>query len=262
MSTTDLTYDLPIEETITFDQGDRDLDASGDRIKFEAGRTYRISFVIFPPTAEKKPDFAQPPRWWQRERYWNSHIKQYVVYDDSHRRFLMGVDKARHCAATIGILWPTDQKGKITKERIESDSKVGYVLFDKDKYATIKALQDEFPLGANDLMVTCTDTQFQKCTFRNTQGNIFQQLAAQAAAEPNGPSARIVGGMIDRVRRLVAKLNAGEIAHKLSAAEVDAKIRGAAAGAGAGGARGGAAAAAAASVPSGEEIDNLISSLK
>ncbi len=260
MSDLSLTYEVPIENTITFDQGDRDLDASGDRIKFESGRSYRLSFVIFPPTPEKRPDFKQPPRWWQAERYWNSHIKQYVVYDDTHRRFLSGTDKARHSAATIVIQWPTDQKGKLDPSRIETDSKVGYVLLDKDKYANIKALQDEFPLGDNDLMVTCTDTNFQKITVRNTKGNMFEQLVTKAASEPGGAAARIVGGMLDRIKRLAQKLNNGEIAHKLTAAEVDAKIRGAAAG-GRGGAAG-AAAAAAGAVPSSEEIDNLIGSLK
>lgn len=256
----DLTYDVQTENTITFDQGDRDLDASGDRIKFESGRTYRLSFVIFPATADKKPDFTKPPRWWQAERYWNSHIKQYVVYDDSHRRFLTGTDKARHSAATVVILWPTDSKGKLDPGRIEMDSKVGYVLLDKDKYANIKALQDEYPLGDNDVMVTCTDTNFQKITVRNTKGNMFEQMAAKAAADPNGAAARIVGGMLDRIKRLAVKLNGSEIAHKLTAAEVDNKIRGAAAG-GRGGAAG-AAAAASASVPSAEEIDNLIGNLK
>lgn len=260
MSDASLQYDVSIEGTITFDQGDRDLDASGDRIKFEAGRTYRLSFVIFPPTPDKKPDFKQPPRWWQCERYWNSHIKQYVTYDDSHRRFLTGTDKARHCASTVVILWPTDQKGKLDANRIETDSKVGYVLFDKDKYGNVKALQDEYPLGDNDLMVTCTDTNFQKITVRNTKGNMFEQLAARAAAEPGGAAARIVSGMLDRIKRVAQKLNGGEIAHKLTAAEVDAKIRGGAAG-GRGGASS-AAAAAAASVPSPEEIDGLIGNLK
>lgn len=256
MSGLDLVIDVPLDKTFSFDQGDQELDSAGYRLKFEQGRSYRVSFVIFPGGADHKPDFNQAPRWWPSHRYYNEVIRQFVEYTEEHRKFLTGANKPRQYAATVVINWPTDLKGKLDQGRIETDASVKYLLIDKTKYSDIKNLQDEFPFGSHDLGISCTDSQFQKITSRTIKGNMFVDLITRAQTDPQGKAAQIIKSLLPKIKQVAEKLNGSELAHRYSAAEVDMKIRGAIGG-------GGKAASGAtlASQVSNEEIDDILKDL-
>lgn len=225
----DLSLDIPIDKTFSFDQGDQELDSSGLRLKFEQGRTYRLSMVVFPTGPDKKPDLSKSPRWWSTTRYYHEGIRQFVEYprDDSHRKFLSGANKPRVYAATIVVNWPVDSKGKIDMSRVPTDTQVKYLLVDKTKYSDIKNLQDEFPFGANDLVVTCTDTQYQKITVRTTQKNMFVECVQKAQTDPNGQIAGLVSALIPRIKQIGERLNGSELANRYSVEEIENRLRGA-----------------------------------
>lgn len=248
----DFNLDVALDKTFSFDQGDQDLDSSGLRLKFEQGRTYRLSMVIFPST-NGKTDPTKPPRWWATTRYYHEGIRQFVEYTEDHRKFLTGANKPRNYAATIVVMHPVDAKGKIDMGRMATDTQVKYLLVDKTKYADIKNLQDEFPFGSNDLVVTCTDTQFQKITVRTTQKNMFLECLQKAQTDPNSPIAGVVTALVSRIKQVGERLNGSELANRYSVAEIENRLRGALASPG----RSMAGAAAAPAV-SNEDIDDLL----
>lgn len=85
--------------------------------------------------------------------------------------------------ATIIIAWPSDQNGNVTKESLGRLPDLYPWVFSKDKYQPISAAHNQFPFGDHDLMVTCTDTQYQKMTFLPAKASLFRSFIERALGD-------------------------------------------------------------------------------
>lgn len=92
-------------------------------------------------------------------------------------------EPAKTYVATIVIAWPSDQKGAVTKESLLRLPDLHPWVFSKDKYQPISAAHTQFPFGEHDLMVTCTDTQYQKMTFLPSKASLFRTFIERALGD-------------------------------------------------------------------------------
>lgn len=151
-------------------------------------------------------------------------------------------EAAKTYVATIVISWPCDPKGVVTKESLSRFPDLHPWVFSKDKYAPISAAHSQFPFGDHDLMVTCTDTQYQKMTFLPAKASLFRSFMERALGdkvmeevfgktikgEPRAPDKRsreVVEYVITVSREIKAGIR-DQIARDLSLAQIREKLGG------------------------------------
>lgn len=211
-------YDLG---EFTFGSGDERVQQQEPRFKGKKGEKYRLSFAWLPGVEEGTMDFSGTPRFKGGKVHFINKVG-YVFHLGPEFAKFTG-KKPRSRVATIVVKWRTDRKGKIDKTRLESqdfgsepgDYEVLYWAFGDDKYEIVKDQADEWPIQKHDLMVSCTDSQYQKMTFKPAQGNVLRIVQKK---HPN-LFKRIVAEVADLVPNLMS-----EVGRKMTLAEIREKL--------------------------------------
>jgi len=167
----------------TFDKGDEGIGAKSKRWKGEKDRTYRFSFINWQGLETGKPDLDQPaPRFVGAQIHYLPNVGYFLNKGPEYTKIAGEPPKTR--IATAIVVWPTDNKGQIDKGRLNSgDAEVRVWLFSGDKYAQLKQIHAEFPLGQHDINVTCTDPQYQKITITPCRENLLRKLLENPKAK-------------------------------------------------------------------------------
>ncbi len=166
---------------IGFGQNDDSFQSKGTRYKGKEGRTDRLSLVWW-PMEDGKPNLdAKTPKFIGAPRVYIKGVG-YVLCKSAEYAKIAG-QAAKKSVATIVIQWPTDDKGSLDKNNIQSGFKVLSWCFSKGRYEQLARLHGEWPLGAHDFTFACSDTQYQKGDFTPCRESLFKMLMEKEGAE-------------------------------------------------------------------------------
>lgn len=201
-----------------FGQDDANIGAKIKKFKAEAGKDYRISFAWWPLTADGKLDLdAKTPRFIGAKRAYIKDVGFVVVTDPEMDTFGSPV---REAIATIIIQWPTNSQGEVDKARLQDqDFQVLPWVFSADKYRTFAPIHKEFHMGKYDLMMSCTDTVYQKMTFRPSSQNLLRILMEKEGA---ATMVRAIHADVEKVARMIR----GELGREMTPAQIRQKLSG------------------------------------
>lgn len=144
-----------------FGEGDEKVGVKSKRYKAKEGNTDRVSFAWWPLTANGLDLAAKTPKFIGCKRFYIEGVG--YVMDKGPEYAKLAGQPSKMNVGTIVVVWPTDSKGQIDKKRFdENEFDVMTWIMGSDKYRVIESRHSEFPLGAHDMMLKCTDTQFQK----------------------------------------------------------------------------------------------------
>lgn len=203
-----------------FGAGDEALDSKGRRFKAKEGESYRMSLAWWPGLEEGKPNLdADSPRFVGCKRLYLEGVGYFVDNGPEFQR-LVGGQAGKMYAGTIIIVWPLDSRGKLDPARFAAgDCKVYSWVMSADKYRVIQQNHNQFPLGQHDIMVSCTDTKFQKITVSPCRENLLRKLIEANKADT----------VLAAARELAPDMGT-EIAHNLTIDQIREKLARAAGG--------------------------------
>lgn len=215
-----------------FGIGDGD-EALGSKAKKFAGKDnekYRVSFVMWPGIEEGKPNLdAATPRFLGCKRLYIQGVG--YVLDKGPEFVKLAGEKSRTQIATLIVKWPTDTEGVLDKARFQEGKwSVMPWIFSQERYGNIKTTHSEFPLGSHDVILHCTDAQYQKISVSPCRESLFRKLLEKDPAK--------VQGILESAKELIASLP-GEMAQDLSLEQIREKLAGGRGGGGGGGNGGG-----------------------
>lgn len=121
------------------------------------------------------------PKFIGAQRYYKPGVG-YVLHKGPEYSDLFG-ESPKTYVATIIIEWPSDEKGNVTKDHMARLPKVVPWVFAKGRYQEIAAAHGQFPFGDHDLMVNCTDPQYQKMTFLPAKASLFRMFIQRALGD-------------------------------------------------------------------------------
>lgn len=207
-----------------FGFGDGDEGISGgkiDRFKGKEGETVRASFVWFPLGEDGVPNLAAPsPRFVGAARHYIAGVGYVLAKGPEMVRLAGG--PAKKTVATILAFWPTDRKGEIDKDRLaRGDVDVKPWLFSEAMYDQLKAANAEWPFGAHDLKISCTDSQYQKMTLTSCRESMY----AKTLASDKDLAVRTRKAILDQVDHISRNIS-GLIAQDVSVEKVREKLGG------------------------------------
>ena len=211
-----------------FDSGDEAVTSGKfERFKAKEGETYRVSFAWW-PLKDGLPDFTSgTPRFTAAKRFFIQNVGYVLDSGPEVARYAPGPSKLT--VGTVLIVWPTNRKGEPDKSRLLTDYDVKPWLFSTTIYDTLKTIHKEFPFAEKDLLITCTDTQYQKMNLVPCNSSIMRTFLAADTAQAKAA--------VDAIFAAVKGVDAGMqdlIARKLTPAQIAEKLGGAPAGGGGG----------------------------
>ena len=167
----------------SFDQGDDGVGSKVKRWKGVLGKTDRFSFIFWEGLDKGKPDMDQPaPKFVGAQTHYFPNIG-YIINKGPEFTKLAG-EPPRFRIATAVVVWPTDNKGNIDKNRLAAgDAEVKVWLFSNDKYNQLKQIHTEFPFGGHDITVNCTEVQYQKLTMSPCRESLLRKLMENEKAK-------------------------------------------------------------------------------
>lgn len=200
--------------TFTFDEGDDKVGVKSNRFKAKDGETYRASFMWFPGTEEKTPDYTKNPRYIGCKRGYRDGVGYFLASSPELEKLSQNPPKP--VVGTVLVLWPTDRRGEVDKDRFsKGDFDVKSFVFSEDKYQDLKTKNSEFPFGTFDVKITCTDAQYQKLSFSSCN-NSLKELIKEKRPE-------VYATLLDEVRSAIEALP-GEMAQNLTIQQLRDKI--------------------------------------
>lgn len=160
-----------------FGKGDTALTSENKPFKGEAGKKYRISFVWWDGVDNATPDFsAGTPNFIGGKRMYIPGVGYVFDKGPEYQQFA-GQGGSRTSVASVIVIWPTHSNGKVDEDAFKrGDFQVKSWVFGVDKYRNIKDCHDNFSLDSNDIVITCTDSQYQKMTFVSAPKNLFRTM--------------------------------------------------------------------------------------
>lgn len=172
-----------------------------ERFKGREGETYRLSFGLW-FVKDGMPDFTTgSPRFSGARRFYIPGVG-YILDNKSPELARLAGGPPKVTVATIVISWPLDRKGQIDKERfMVGDADVLPWVFSGVVYEKFKKQNAEWPFAKHDLMVDCTDTQYQKMDFRQGREMLYGTLWASSKGQEAARS------LFERVQALVPSLS-------------------------------------------------------
>lgn len=162
----------------TMGDGDNDVGSKREKLKFEQGKSYRISVANWPAKDDGSFDWSKAPRFIRGYQAYADGVG-YLLTDKEGTGFqFLGVTP-KEKIATVAILWPTNSQGDVDTTRIKDNAecKVLPWIFSPDKYASLASMHKELGLNEFDIKVKCVDTKFQKLEFTPTKGNMLRMIA-------------------------------------------------------------------------------------
>jgi len=229
-----------------FGSGDDAVGRKSEKFKGEAGRTYRVSFCWWPGIEDGKMNLdAETPKFVGAKRFYFEGVG-YIIDGGPEMQKLAG-NPPRLAITTVLVLWPTNNKGAIDKDRLRTgDFKVLPWIFSEDKYRSFSPVHAEFPFSHHDLTIQCTDSKFQKMTFSPCRDNLLRKMTEKDAASEH------VARIIADTQRIIGNIR-GEIGREMNLDTLREKL-----GHGGGGGGGGGAATASGSSGATADIDALV----
>jgi len=233
-----------------FGRDDGGIGQKSNKFKAEQGKTYRVSFAWWTINEDGSMNLDAPtPEFVGAMRHYKEGVG-YFLNKGPEYTALAG-DAPKQAIGTVIIVWPTDSKGDLDKNRLANDDGIDVMpwIFSADKYKQFGQIHGEFPVGEHDVKINCTDTQYQKMTFAPCKDSILRKLAENPKAKP------IIDRILGKVSEIAGSLK-NEIARDMTLDQIREKLSGG----GGGFAKKGGNAGMAGSVV-GENIDDLVDNL-
>jgi hypothetical protein len=192
--------------TFTFGSGDTHIGSKVKAWKAEGGNIYRASFAWWPTDAEGKPDLGdretgKAPNFAGGPTNFIQGVG-YIMNEGAEYTKLAG-EPPRQRITTPIILWPTDKKGTLDKDRLgRGDFEVRPWVISGDKYRNLEQIHREFAFSNHDITIKCEEggAQFQKLTFTPCKENLFRQFLE------NPKAAAFVKRILDETDAIVANI--------------------------------------------------------
>lgn len=206
-----------------FGKGDNRFTSKSNRFKAEGGKRYRISFAWWDGIEGGSPNFdAETPKFVGGKRIYIPGVG--YVFDGGPEYSRFSKDGARTAIATAVIVWPTMSNGKLDADLFKRDGgQVMSWVFGVDKYKMIEPNHVQHPFGANDLIITCTDSQFQKMSFVSAPDNLFRELVNGKFSEKMGERGQDLMGQVNDIVGGIRN----EIAREMTLDQIREKLGGA-----------------------------------
>ena len=234
--------------TFGFGDGDDKIGKKSKAWKAEAGHVYRASAAWWPMKDGKLDLDAATPRFSGAATHYLQGVGFFINKGPEFTKIAGNPPKDR--ILTFLVIWPTDKKGQLIKERVFQDFEVVPWVMSGDKYQTLAGHHANFHFGTHDFSMTCTDTQYQKMTFGPVPGNLLRKLMEKEGAK------ELVAKITGEVEALSEKASE-YVGRELTIQQIREKLAG---GGGAGGASGGGALNEDAAVSAGA-IDSMVDGL-
>lgn len=163
---------------------DRSARSRETRLKMTNKQRVRLSFGWWPAKADGTPDFdADSPVFKGAQRHYVSGKGYFLNGNRPEVTQILGVPPQTRLI-TIVVKWPIDKNGKIDGAELAAGNyDVLTFVFDPKKYESFSPLNEEFPFGKNDLMITCTNAEFQHMDFVPKVGNLLRKLSEDPKAK-------------------------------------------------------------------------------
>lgn len=208
-----------------FGQNDNNVGKKGGRLKMDKNETARVSFLWWEGLDKGKPNLdAETPLFVGAPRHYLKGVGYFINKGPEYTKLAGEPPKTR--INTIVVKWPTKAGGKLDADAIQAGNfEVMYWVFDDNKYAEIKPIHSEWPLGAHDLKIKCSDAQFQKMSFSPCKDSILRKLLEK------GSDSELVKQIISAGQSLIANVQ-NEVGRDLTLDQIREKIAGGGAAAG------------------------------
>lgn len=209
----------------SFDQGDEKVGKKTTKFKAKEGETYRISLVWLHLDDDGNPDWDKPIRFTGCERHYVQGVGYFMHKGPEYAKIAGGPPKQH--VGTLIVVWPTQARGKLDKEKFSKgeDVEVYWWGFSGEKYEQIKLRNDNYPLTENDLVLACTDTQFQKMDISTAPGNLFRKLMES----DNDRGKKMAAALWEQIKEMEETLRT-EIARDMTLEQIREKLGGSGAG--------------------------------
>jgi hypothetical protein len=207
-------------QDFTFDQGDEGVGKKSDRFKGKEGETYRVSLAWLPVGDGGKFNFDKTPNFIGCSRIFIPDVG-YVLYGGPEfSRF----GQVKQHVATIICVWPTDTKGKLKTQEFSKGQgyRVCPWVFAPGVYDQLKGLNNDWPMTEHDIVLACTDSQYQKMTMQPAKENLLRKLANSDTAM----ATRVVPEIAEQVKAISETIR-NDVARKMTVQEIREKIGGA-----------------------------------
>lgn len=199
-----------------FGENDSDIGKKSKAWKAEGGNSYRMSFAWW-NIEDGKLVLDGSPKFAGALTHYIQGVG-YVVNKGPEFTKLAG-EPPRQRILTFLVRWPTNKEGVVDKNRLASDFEVVPWVFSADKYQKLKGIHSEFSFADHDVVIACTDTNFQKMDFRPCRDSLLKTFMANEKAKP------IVDAIVASVQDLATKT--GEfIGREMTIQQVREKLAG------------------------------------
>lgn len=205
-------------QSFGFGRDDDSIGQKTKKFKAEGGKSYRASFAWWPIENGKLNLDAPTPEFVGGNRHYLEGVGYFLNKGPEFTKLAGSPPKTS--IGTILIIWPTDAKGELDKNRLANgEFEVMPWIFGGDKYRQLSNIHSEFSLGQHDVKITCTDTQFQKMTFTPCKESILRKLSENPKASEH------VNQIIAMVSELSGNLQ-NDIARDLTLDQIREKLSG------------------------------------
>jgi len=227
-----------------FGEKDEGFGRKSKRLKMEKGEEARISFIWWPGLDKGKPNLqAATPIFVGGPRHYLKGVGYFMNKGPEYTKIAGEAPKMR--INTIIVKWPS-KGGKTDQEAIkEGNFEVLYWIMDDGKYDELKPIHQEWPFGAHDLKLKCSDAQFQKMSFSPTKDSVLAALALH-------PESTVWQSLVASAQAFIAGAQ-DEIGKEMTLDQIREKLAG-----GGGGGGGGGSAVSAVSGDMDEALNNFL----
>jgi len=206
----------------TFDSGDEKLGKKSKRFKGREGETYRISLAWFAEANEDgSPNMDGNVQFTGCERHYMQGVGYFLHKGAEFAKLAGGAPK--QAVATIVVVWPTDKKGTLNSASFSkgTDYEVMPWVFSSERYDQLKNRHVEWPLSEHDLILSCTDTQYQKMDISPAKDNLLRKLV-----ESDKDKARAISvAIMEQVQKIESSIRT-DLARDLTLEQLREKLGG------------------------------------
>jgi len=171
--------------TFSFGDGDDDIKPQSKTWKGEEGRTSRLSVISWPGLEDGKPDLDGKPVFKGAKVSYLTGVGTFINKGGPEFMQLVNGEVPKPKVGLLVVVWPTNNDGVPLAGSDILNAKVMPWVIPEGKYAQLRLMHREFPLGSHDFTATCSDTQFQKMTFASCKDSLLRKLMEKADTDKN-----------------------------------------------------------------------------
>jgi len=204
-----------------FGEDDDSISFTTDKYKGDAGNTDRVSLVWWKERDEEglpKLHGKSNVRWVGGPKVFIKGVGAFFV-PPANKDLVAIAKKAgedpKEYAGTIIAVWPTDKNGQLDEEapRLHKVDVKPWIV-SGDKYRALKRKHNNTHFGTHDLLLNCTDSQWQKMDIDVCGDSLFGKLVEAARDKDKGARAREIVerilDMVEKIEPMVGKLIAND----------------------------------------------------